>query len=1290
MSEIRMRERMSMKSKMLGALALLTLIGALFVMQSADQNTPTADAAHGSIAALNVGTCLTTDGTVFKGACTKLVNDDQDWEVRNEIAEVSTLYATYAFDPKTASEEPRVILTDSDLLRISIHDSGRDKRTGVLIRGASGPADIGDDDVTDSNLAKVIRADLDKLNFPKGDDPDANDDPDGDDGDIMYSSHTDGSNGITFILRGETDSIVDNSGNSTLNFNRTDGTFEFDPGDFDVDDGAVVRFYGCVDADANDSCDAGESLDNLEDYLSVDEDRSNGEADANTAPWLGINASVPSGDKIIIQAIYYQTSDEEHLVGGTTYCTGDDGVDSVTKQCPDATSADDMANDEPTDVVYTDNEKANNTSLKVEASADGDTRSVNLYLTEKGRFNGVYQGHLRLTDANGDGSVDDDPSTTAVETKARDDWGLKVGNAGNSKDPTDPEITDAMPAVLGVESGPVTITYRDSDGNTQTLRIEIDNRAPSINITSPADGSSSNDRSPDFAGSFEDPDSGLVDRSFRLVVDNYVDNNDGTNSDFALRQSQATYPAAPNADEVDGSGPNGMGKVTHIGEYTGYADDSDMTVGVTSASSLYHLGNDSCDEATCYIEAEEHDDGAIRGTFDDSVRLNLQDANGDADTRDKEFAIDFQAFVLDMAGNIGFSDSDRANPRYINAWGEDNADDRGPLGAKGKKHNVLGYYSAHVIKLDDKDPVIMEEASATGFYGLNADGKMIPDRTGIAVAFDGALASSSVGTNTFSVELDDGTDASVVDVNVAKNYVFLKLGSELASDATPKIGIAVGEAVEDLAGNDKVGREADAFDAKDGISPRLTVTLSGGSGTGTGNEGPEKLTRDKMTVHVSSDEALQGSPRIIVVCSSLAWNTGGSPDADNQVRENASGIMGHDIDDFVANLNGSFNGKPLDEISPVKTLPRTGNAPWYEFTCGYDATDDNFEDDFSLMGLDVSSLSRPGENWDYTWQNRSGTQELQDGLVTAVAFARDRSTYDSQNWGSASAEFAFDDAAPEAFDLQPEDGGVSKEDRPFVLIEFSDSHTVTLDSVELDDVEIADQFENPQANRFVYWPQSLARGEHEVEVEASDAAGNDTAFEYSFTVEARGKFLLELQAGWNAVSVPANPVDTSIGSVFTDPAVTTVIGWDTQGWRIAVRRDGVWESNQQYGALNDIQAKYGYWVKSDKFIDQPVALKGPISRSQGGQPQLIGIDTIAGWNFVGVIDQDGDQTESDAFGETLMADNKPVSAADYLRSDYIRAYSWDPTFSRFDNIAKDDTMTIGQGVWVYYEGGIAP
>ena len=1317
-SDNRMRERISMKSKMLGALALLTLIGALFVMQSADQYTPTADAATGSIDALNVGTCLTTDATVFKGDCDMLVKDlagtENDWEVRAKKTQVTTLYATYAHDPKTASDEPRAILEDSDLLQISILDTGRDKRTGVLIRGASyagvnDDTDSGDtvanfDDEAPGSLAAVIRADLDKdkLDYDTAADTDTSDTT----ADIVFNSEDSDGDGIeVYQGTGATASLIGDSGNFTLNFTRAgcdgddnDGAnptctdagekhWQFDPGDFDVDNGAIVRFYGCVSSDAttcaNDTDADNNVLDPIEklDELTVDEDRSNGEATGNTAPWLGVNASVPTGKDVIILAIYYETSEAENLVGGEKFYTCADGetlyygkvgaTESDAWRCDTTSTTDTKENKPATErgvdrVDYTSNEKSDNDALLVQVKSDGDDTTQQLWLKETDIFSGRYNGFVRLTDSNGD----------RKDSTSRNNWGHETKDA---KDETKDNA-----AVLGVESGPVTVEYRDSDGKKQTLRIEIDNTPPAISVDSPANGSSSGDQTPDFAGTLEDGDSGLVDKSFRLVIDNDVD-GDGKNDDFVLMK--------PNADNVSGPATG----VTYNLQYTGYptsdADTASPTFGVVPANDLYKLGDDSCDnQAKCYIESDEYDDGASRGTFDDSIRLDLQDGSkGDVDTRDKEFEIDFQAFVLDMAGNVGFSDSDPASPRFINDLGETDT-------TKQKPGNILGYYSAHIITLDEKDPVIDTDQTATGFYGRSND-KNIPDRYGVMVVFDGPIAKSSVSNNTFTVELDDESMASVVGVDVDKQYVFLKLASELASNATPTIDIAAGYKVEDNAGNETFGKEVDAFEANDGISPKLTVSFSGGSGSGTGSEGADSLTKDKITVHVSSDEMLQGAPKIIVACSSLRWNQ----DKDMTAKENEVDSK-HDIDDFIANRNGTFTTEPTEK--PVTTEPRVSNSKasgqTYGYTCGYDSNDDNFGDNFVLTK--VSALARKGENWEYTWQNLSGAeQKLEDGMLTAVAFGRDRSkhgTDDSmENWGAASAEFTLDTVLKNpkedgGGDLQPDPDGVSKEDRPFVLIEFAENTQVKLDSVELDNVEVASKFDQPQTNRFVYWPESLSKGEHEVNVEATDAAGNEQTFEFSFTVESRGKFLIELQAGWNAISVPADPVDTAIGSVFSDPAIETVIGWDTQGWRIAVRRDGVWESNHQYGALNEIRAKYGYWVKSSAFIDQPVALKGPISRNlSGSAPTLIGIDTNPGWNFVGVIDQEGDQTEGDDFGTSLMdSQDRSLTASEYLGTNYVRAYTWDPTFSRFETLLPKNTVKIGKGIWVYYPetGGIAP
>ena len=94
-------------------------------------------------------------------------------------------------------------------------------------------------------------------------------------------------------------------------------------------------------------------------------------------------------------------------------------------------------------------------------------------------------------------------------------------------------------------------------------------------------------------------------------------------------------------------------------------------------------------------------------TFSDSIRLNLQDGNERAPTRDREYQVDFQAFAMDRAGNIGFSDSDPSNPRFMNDLGE-------PAGER-TVPNVFGYYSAHIITLDEKDPEVKPDRSATGF-----------------------------------------------------------------------------------------------------------------------------------------------------------------------------------------------------------------------------------------------------------------------------------------------------------------------------------------------------------------------------------------------------------------------------------------------------------------------------------------------------------------------------------------------------------------------------------------------
>ena len=165
------------------------------------------------------------------------------------------------------------------------------------------------------------------------------------------------------------------------------------------------------------------------------------------------------------------------------------------------------------------------------------------------------------------------------------------------------------------------------------------------------------------------------------------------------------------------------------------------------------------------VESDDHDDGAIDGTFGGSVRISFDPSNEDETFNN---TIDYHALVVDVAGNIGFSDSDNDGPRFINNLGEEVVNDR-----KTDRYNVLGWYARHVFFLDETEPKIFQEQSVTGFYGENDDGNPVVNRSGILIAFDRAVDGDSIGVETFEVTLDPsggagstGASADVVDIDV--------------------------------------------------------------------------------------------------------------------------------------------------------------------------------------------------------------------------------------------------------------------------------------------------------------------------------------------------------------------------------------------------------------------------------------------------------------------------------------------------------------------------------------------
>ena len=1261
---------MQLSSRILTALAVLILAVAVVGVRSA--STGTVEAATGTIDVVNVGTCYTTNDDAFTVAdC-----DDGDGNVagsttegynvagRDAITEVSTgasVYATYAIDPKTSGDAPRAILTNSDLIKISIEDKKRDKRTGKIYPVSAAAKTTGldaaqtaviDKSLTDKELKEISSGTpaLVQLASTKA----------------FFSVTPDGGSPPDIVSSG------------LVKLNLTDDN---DPGDDDTanpmaprGDGKIV-WFGCVVASSVNTCAYSGSDANFKDlknYISLDEDLSSGVRN-EIAPWMRVTASVPAGQKVIIDYVYYQTSKPEVIIGGCQ--SGDYTADTADDSCV----AGAVGEDSP---VFFDDEvpSATNTkpdALVLRASADGDAPNQNLWLKETGDFTGVYEGYVRLTDADGHGDSDD-----TKDGNQQDNWGRDVKSATGSG------IKNEAPAVLGVESGPVSITYKNSNGDTRTAKILIDKDPPAIQIDSPLHNASSKDDSPDLLGSFSDGGgAGLRDESFKIYADNRNDNNDATPIwDFSVNEvaNKAGYVCVDAND--DGTCDADTAVAALRGHYAGYGPGSD-TFGIIKSEDVYLSGDDTradtdLEDDYKIADAEDYEDGDTSGLFDSVVRIDFPPPD-ETDNRYNN-TIDIQAVVLDIAGNYGFSDSQASDPTFIHDYGTVKKD-RDKIGV----HNVLGWYSRHQYRLDDVDPFYKSKESATGFY-TDEDGDETMMNSGVKVVFDGDIDASSVGANTFVVKLDNGETATVADVDVDGRNVYLKLEEELAPDETPSVDLASDASILDLAGNESTERRLDGIEVNDGILPTFTITLSGGSGLNEDidGEGASELTKNQMTISIESNEDIQGAPKFSVVCEKLTWVTKDKADAKNDVAK------------FASNRKGALS----DVTSAEPTQKIHGVAGALQTTCDGTAF-------FSVA--ETSALARPGNRWEYLWANLDGDQKLSDGKLSLIVWGRDRSSYEKPksdgtgnekiyNYSSSTASFTLDTTLHAAWgdgaksELVPDDGDDVFEPRPFVLLDFGDEKTtVDVTKFSVDKIDHTADLQILDDNQFVWWPEELDHGKYSIDVEANDAANVTGEHSYSFTVKERAPFVLSLLAGWNSVSLPANPVDRALHAVFTNDAIDVVFGWDATNpvspWRSASKTDGVWTTHDENGKLNDIEARYGYWVHSTGFITQAVDLAGQLDRGMDGQPAPADIPTDEGWNFVGVVDVDGDQTQDNA-GETLRnSNNDPITAAEYL-GNYTRAYTWDDVNNTWDVVKMDEGVTIGTGIWVYYtkDHDIAP
>ena len=985
-----------------------------------------------------------------------------------------------------------------------------------------------------------------------------------------------------------------------------------------------------------------------------------------TTSLISISLLGSAGDPVAGQSAQIQVSTPSTIVGTAAWGTGGNQAGATAANTPVVAG-----------LIQWKTSRINTTTAKVWSGVVSKSNAIDILLTETGRNTGVFNGIVNLFDNEntfmplgmaleyaGDTSsaanllasayVGSFGNTNAA-APCKGDCASGLGRAATSQTST-----------LAVkDGGTVYAEYNDAtdaDSNTNQKRqvtAKVDATEPTVEINSPAHSSENQTRTPTFSITATEAASGLdVSGSLLVLQEGSEQNNSGEDGSVGGGGTDVMTTSDLHDAAGNDTGKGGNWLTASIFALTG----GDITLGSSTDESAT-----SRTAASVTVNRGTTTDGAssLTYTYTPSSALPL------GASTPVDHWIDFQGVATDLAGNVGYTDSSST-----------------------ASAGVLNKYGAHHIKIDQKLPSI--STAYTGWWwDTSIDSKNKTHKhtstkaNAMVVEFDGNI--TDIDATDFQITFDDGTThtpTEAVIYSALPKQVFLTLGASMSADNTPKVAL-VGS-VSDIAGNStSTGSLANAVDK---IHPAVTATLSGGTGTGSASlESASDLTKKSITLTVTTDEELVSNPKVDVYDLGMAKAGAGTT---NAYKGTCGTINTCGMGSAVA-VN-DYNVRSLDvSVDPPVTsftVDRNGDALTPASTATVDATS-------AGVILDAGMTAQGTKTFKYTVSAASGTPGT-DGQKTVVVTATDKATQGNITiHGSISSttsymRFMLDDTAP-SLTITPTAGSTTTQTKPYIVLDYSaeEATKVTLNTATLDGVDISGDLSTTDNKKFYYVPSSdLAAGEHTIVSKATDYAGNvSSILTRKFSVAARKDFKLTLLAGWNAKSVPSDPVDPSIDSVFSNSGVDMVLSYSDHTWTSATKDSG---SGTFVGSLSEIHSGKGYWVHNNNFESQSVALQGPVAPSAGSPPAVVTIPTVAGWNFVGVSDVTRANTEG-ADGTTIKTQDLYFGdLTDSSAGGHDIVYKYDTTNLKFVEVAAADNVSTGQGLWIYIvpaaDGSILP
>jgi hypothetical protein len=560
--------------------------------------------------------------------------------------------------------------------------------------------------------------------------------------------------------------------------------------------------------------------------------------------------------------------------------------------------------------------------------------------------------------------------------------------------------------------------------------------------------------------------------------------------------------------------------------------------------------------------------------------------------------------------------------------------------------------------------------------------------------------------------------------------IYLNLSADLAPNATPKIEFQ-GE-IKDLAGNvlkvaasDADGKISWDDAATDNIAPTISNVVLGDNYLDD---------TDTTTLTFTADEALtaSGASATLNACTcayayggnakvSIAGDNAESTRIDVTLSDETTGSI--DIKESNAPFNvthGLFGvqivGRDVNSKVGYGGIVKVKGEDISDHITATVSDDVDYEDKIKLSNWPLADHNGDGDLDDsITKVSINGVSTGNSAVVTAIDWSY-KETLDItfQTVGNAAiaitdvvkidywyidTKVEIDNRGP-LVKVTPANDGTTEDLRQRITIDWSqapsgataagegedeygfDTHkTVTMTLAELTDpagtvTDIKGSLITSDNVSFYYKPLvDLSLGSYSLKLKGEDANANASAeTTIKFTVNEKAKTTIAMEAGWNLISIPANPADTAINSVITNEEVTTVLTYDPAvagGWLTAVRDAGVLT-----GTLETIDATRAYWVYQEDGDDIKTLIP---ATSAGVQSVPPAISVVKGWNLLPVASM------NNATGN--------VKADTYLANlDWVKAKGWDATNELWvdvvsdtgdGNLADGDDMTIGKGYWVF-------